>query len=475
MQSRRIDLNAAAIALASAGLALALTAASAARADSPGPAAPAAPASTTTPATPATSAAPPATVTVLHCGHLLDTVTGKLLGATTIVIEGKRVREVSGGTGTAPGATEVELGDQTCLPGLIDSHTHLTSQTSPSQYVDQFRWNIADYAVRSTVYARRTLLAGFTTVRNLGDRDNESVALRNAINAGLLPGPRIYTAGVPIGSTGGHADPTDGYRADLAGDPGPEVGIINSPEEAVKAVRQHYKVGDDLIKIMPSGGVLDESASGDNSQLTLEEIRAVVATAHDYGFTVAAHAHGAEAIRRAVVAGVDSIEHGTYMDAEDMRLMVEHGTWYVPTIIAGDFVARQSKVPGYYPPQVAAKAAAIGPLILGTAGRAYKAHVKIAFGTDASVYPHGQNAHEFELMVQAGMPPVFALQAATINAAQLLKREQDLGSVAAGKLADVVAVPGDPTTDISRMLHVSFVMKDGVVYKLKDTPVDPGS
>jgi imidazolonepropionase-like amidohydrolase len=420
------------------------------------------------------SPVPAPAVTVLHCGHLLDPIGGKLLGATTIVVAGKRVQEVQSGTTTAPGAAEIDLGDQTCLPGLIDSHTHLTSETSPTQYVDQFRWNIADYAVRSTVYARRTLLAGFTTVRNVGDRANESVALRNAINAGLLPGPRIFTAGVPIGSTGGHADPTDGYRADLAGDPGPKIGIIDSPDDAVKAVRGHYKVGDDLIKIMPSGGVLDESASGDNAQLTLEEIRAVVATAHDYGFTVAAHAHGAEAIRRAVLGGVDSIEHGTFMDAEDMKLMVEHGTWYVPTIIAGDFVARQSKVPGYYPPQVAAKAAAIGPLILGTAGRAYKAHVKIAFGTDAAVYPHGQNAHEFELMVQAGMPPMFALQAATINAAQLLKRDKDLGSVAAGKLADVVAVAGDPTTDISRMLNVSFVMKDGVVYKLKGTPVETG-
>jgi imidazolonepropionase-like amidohydrolase len=426
-------------------------------------------------AAPAAQAQSPASapaVTALHCGHLLDSVAGKLLGATTIVVAGKRVQEVQSGTTTPPGATEIDLGDQTCLPGLIDSHTHLTSETSPTQYVDQFHWNIADYAVRSTVYARRTLLAGFTTVRNVGDQANESVALRNAINAGLLPGPRIFTAGVPIGSTGGHADQSDGYRADLAGDPGPLVGIINSPDDAVKAVREHYKVGDDLIKIMPSGGVLDESASGDNAQLTLEEIRAVVSTAHDYGFTVAAHAHGAEAIRRAVLGGVDSIEHGTYMDAEDMKLMVEHGTWYVPTIIAGDFVARQSKVPGYYPPQVAAKAAAIGPLILGTAGRAYKAHVKIAFGTDAAVYPHGQNAHEFELMVQAGMPPLFALQAATINAAQLLKRDKDLGSVAVGKLADVVAVPGDPTTDISRMLNVSFVMKDGVVYKLKGTPVD---
>jgi len=308
---------------------------------------------------------------------------------------------------------------------------------------------------------------------NLGDIGNESAALRNAINAGVLPGPRIFTAGQAIGSTGGHADPTNGYRLDLAGDPGPTVGIINGPEEAVKAVRLHYKEGDDLIKIMPSGGVLDESASGDNSQLTLEEIRAVVSTAHDYGFTVAAHAHGAESIRRAVLGGVDSIEHGTYMDAEDMKLMVEHGTWYVPTIIAGDFVARQSKVPGYYPPQVAAKAAAIGPLILATAGRAYKAHVKIAFGTDAAVYPHGQNAHEFELMVEAGMPPMFTLQAATVSAAQLLKHDRELGSIAKGKAADVIAVPGDPLANISLMKQVSFVMKDGVVYKLNGAPVEP--
>jgi imidazolonepropionase-like amidohydrolase len=255
MLNRTIDRNAAATALAATGLAMAVGLGADAWAESPATATPMAPA---------------ATVTVLHCGHLLDSVGGKLLGATTIVVEGKRVREVTSGTTTAPGAVEIELGDQTCLPGLIDSHTHLTEQTSPSQYVDQFRWNIADYAVRSTIYARRTLLAGFTTVRNVGDRENESVALRNAINAGLLPGPRIFTAGVPIGSTGGHADPTDGYRADLAGDPGPKIGIINSPDEAVKAVREHYKMSDDLIKIMPSGGVLDESASGDNSQLTLE-------------------------------------------------------------------------------------------------------------------------------------------------------------------------------------------------------------
>jgi imidazolonepropionase-like amidohydrolase len=401
----------------------------------------------------------------VHCGHLIDTEGGKMLGESTVLISGKRIQSVMGGHQTPAGATEIDLSNETCLPGLIDSHTHLTHQTSPSAYADKFHWNEADYALRATVFARRTLLAGFTTVRNVGDQEYDSVALRNAINAGVIEGPRIFTAGIAIGSSGGHADPTNGYRQDLAGDPGAAQGIINSAEDAAKAVRLHYKNGADLIKIMPSGGVLDENPNGDNPQLTLDEVRAIVNTAHDYGFTVAAHAHGAEAIRRAVIGGVDSIEHGTFMNDEDMKLMKERGTWYVPTIIAGDFVASKAKVPGYYPPQVAAKAAAIGPLILGTAGRAYKSGIKIAFGTDAGVYPHGQNAHELELMVQAGMPAMFALQAATTHGAQLLKHEKDIGSLAAGKYADVIAVAGNPLEDISVMKRVSFVMKEGAVYK----------
>ena len=413
----------------------------------------------------------PGGVTALLCGHLIDTVAGKVLGESTIVIESGHVREVLNGLQAPAGATAIDLKSQTCMPGLIDAHTHLTGQTSRTEYVDRYHWNVADNAIRSTVYARRTLLAGFTTVRNLGDGDNESAALRNAINAGIVPGPRIFTAGKAIGTTGGHADPMNGLNQELSRDLGAVDGIINGTDDAMKAVREHYKLGDDLIKIMPSGGVLDEGASGENSQMTLEEIRAIVSTAHDYGFAVAAHAHGAEAIRRAVIGGVDSIEHGTFMDAEDMKLMVEHGTYYVPTIIAGDFVARQAKIPGYYPPTIARKAQEIGPLIQATAGRAYKAHVKIAFGTDAAVYPHGQNAHEFELMVGAGMPPMFCIQAATVSAAALL-RQKDLGSVTPGKIADVVAVPGNPIDDISLMKQVTFVMKDGVVYKLNSVPVD---
>jgi len=417
----------------------------------------------------ATTPALGAGTTVLHCERFVDTTAGKLLGETSIVVEGTRIREVRPGRIDVAGATPVELAGRTCLPGLIDSHTHLTGETSPTGYNDQFRWNVADYAIRSTVYARRTLEAGFTTVRNLGDNDGESIALRNAIDAGIVPGPRIFTAGTAIGSTGGHADGSNGYRKDLAGDPGPKQGIVNGVDDAWKAVRQHYKDGADLIKIMPSGGVLDEGSSVDNAQMTLEEVKAVVAAAHDYGFVVGAHAHGAEGIRRAVVGGVDSIEHGTFMDDEDVRLMKQHGTWYVPTIIAGRYVEEKANVPGYYPPQVAAKAKQVGPLIQQTAGRAYRAGVKIAFGTDAAVYPHGQNAKEFQYMVEAGMPPMFVLQAATTHAAELLRKSKDLGSLEAGKLADVVAVDGNPLDDITRMQHVSFVMKDGVVYRGTDT------
>ncbi len=402
----------------------------------------------------------------ITCGHLFDAPAGVMRGPSTLVIDGDRISEVRDGLMTDDVAKVIDLTKMTCLPGLIDAHTHLMMEMGPKSSLERTRLNGSDYAFRSTVYARRTLMAGFTTVRNLGDSDGQdSVALRNAVNAGIVLGPRIYTAGAAIGSTGGHADPTNGLAMEFAGDPGISDGIINSVDDAAKAIRLHYKRGVDAIKIMPSGGVLDEGASGENPQLTLEEIRALVATARDYGFTVAAHAHGKEAIRRAVIGGVDSIEHGTFLDDETFRLMKEHGTWYVPTITAGAYVAEKAKVPGFYPPQVARKALEIGPQIQATAGRAYRAGVKMAFGTDAGVYPHGTNAHEFELLVGAGIPASYALQTATINAATLLHHENDLGALSAGHYADVIAVAGDPLQDVGTLRSVTFVMKAGTIYK----------
>lgn len=407
-----------------------------------------------------------AELTALHCGHLFDAVNARLLDAHTIVIEGNRIREVRPGQVAIEGANVIDLGAQTCLPGLIDMHVHLSSQTSPQAYSEGFRLNPEDFALRSVGYAERTLMAGFTSVRDLGG--NVALSLRDAINQGLVRGPRITAAGKSIATTGGHADPRNGVNRDLLhafGYPGPEDGVISGPIEARRAVRQRYKEGSDVIKITATGGVLSFAKSGDNPQFMQDEIEAIVRTAHDYGYRTAAHAHGAEGMKRAVLAGIDSIEHGTYMTDEIRRLMKEKGTWYVPTITAGVFVAEMAAKPGYYPEIVRPKALAVGPQIQKTFAATYKAGVRIAFGTDAGVYPHGDNAREFELMVQAGMPANEALQAATRNAAQLLGQWEQVGSIEAGKLADVVAVPGDPLAQIALMRQVDFVMKDGTVYR----------
>jgi imidazolonepropionase-like amidohydrolase len=348
----------------------------------------------------------------------------------------------------------------------MDMHVHLTSEYSRSSAGDAFRKNGTDVALDGAMFAERTLMAGFTTVRDLGDSFRASIALRNAINAGKVPGPRIFAAGKSIATTGGHADPTNGWGEHLGGtEVGPVEGVINGPEQAAQAVRQRYKDGSDVIKITATGGVLSIAKNGLNPQFTEEEIRAVVATARDYGFTVAAHAHGAEGLKRAVRAGVDTIEHGTFMDDEGMKLMKERGTWYVPTITAGRWVYDRSQEPGFLPEIVRPKAATIGPLIQATFGKAYKAGVKILFGTDTGVSAHGDNAREFALMVEAGMPAMAAIQSATSVPAKFLGIDDRLGSVQVGKIADLVAVSGDPLADITAMQRLHFVMKDGVVHR----------
>jgi imidazolonepropionase-like amidohydrolase len=404
--------------------------------------------------------------TIIHAGRMIDGESDELRREVSIVIEeGHITRIAEGYVAAGEGDTLVSLRDYTVMPGLLDMHTHLMSQHSKESYTERFFMDQAEYALRSTVHARRTLMAGFTTVRDLGDNGVNSIALRKAISEGWVVGPRIFTSAKSLATTGGHADPSNALRGDYRRDPGPVEGVINGVDDARKAVRQRYKDGADLIKLTATGGILSLAASGHNPQFTDEELKAVVTTARDYNMTVAVHAHGSEGMKRAVLAGVDSIEHGTFMTDEVIKLMIEKGTYWVPTNMAGEWVAEKAKDANYFPPVVRAKAAAIGPAIRATFRKAQAAGVKIAFGTDSGVSAHGDNAREFELMVEGGMPPMKAIQSATREAAKLLKIEERLGTLAEKKLADVVAVEGNPLEDIRAMRRVVFVMKEGVVFK----------
>lgn len=399
--------------------------------------------------------------TVVNCGATIDVIAKKLTGPKSFVISDQRISSNT----MSDAAKVIDLSDSTCLPGLIDMHVHLTSQSSPRSYIEEFTLNVADYAYRAGKYANLTLQAGFTSVRNLGDDGTVTASLRNAISQGLATGPRIFTAGRSLATTGGHADPTNGYREDLKGDPHARDGVINGSAEAMKAVRQRYKDGADLIKITATGGVLSTAKSGQNPQFMDEELEAIIKTAKDYGFKVAAHAHGAEGMKRAIRAGIDSIEHGTLMDDETRKLMKKHGTYLVPTILAGEFVAQKAKIDGYFPEIIRPKAAAIGPQLKSNFAKAHKAGVKIAFGTDSGVSKHGDNAQEFKLMVDTGMPEIEAIRAATVYAADLLGESDNLGSLEVGKYADIIAVKGNPLEDISLLENIGFVMKGGTVYK----------
>ena len=401
--------------------------------------------------------------TVIHAGRLIDVDASEVLTERSIVIENDEIVAVE--AGYVDGDTVIDLRDATVMPGWIDMHVHIASQTSPDRQLESFTLDPQDSAYRSVPYAEVTLMAGFTTVRDLGTSHGLAQSLRDAIAQGHVIGPRIFTAGKSIATTGGHADPSNGRSRALAEDPGPMDGVVNSTDGAWKAVRARYKEGSDLIKITATGGVLSQAKSGQNPQFRVEEIEAIVAAARDYGFRVAAHAHGTEGMKRAVLGGVDSIEHGTFMTDEVIRLMKREGTWYVPTILAGRFVGEKAEEPGYFSEMVRPKAAAIGPKIQDTFARAYQAGVKIAFGTDTGVSPHGDNWREFGYMIESGMPAMEAIVSATRSAAELLDQSERLGSIAPGKLADVIAVPGDPLTDTSQFGKVHFVMKNGKVYK----------
>jgi imidazolonepropionase-like amidohydrolase len=403
--------------------------------------------------------------TYIWCGTLIDGISNEPRKNMTIVVEKNKIIVVENGF-SKPGTADktIDLKTKTVTPGWIDMHVHFEGETKKGNLADRFTLNPTDVAFESLKYANVTLMAGFTSVRDLGG-SGVNISLRNAINKGLVIGPRIYTAGKSIATTGGHADPTNGYRKDLMGNPGPNEGVINGVEDAYKAVRQRYKEGSDLIKITATGGVLSQAKDGANAQFTEEEIKAIVATAKDYGFKVAAHAHGAEGMKRAIRAGVNSIEHGTFMDDEGIQLMKQYGTYLVPTITAGKATADSAKILGYYSDIVTPKALTTGPQIQATFAKAYKAGVKIAFGTDAGVFPHGKNWMEFGYMIEAGMPAMEAIKAATISAAELLSQKHAIGSIETGKLADIVAVDGDPLKDATIFGKVVFVMKDGVVYK----------
>ena len=403
--------------------------------------------------------------TLVQAGRLLDG-TGAQTERVTVIVEDGRIASVESGFDRGgAGDTVIDLRDATLMPGFFDLHVHLTGEQSPASYIERITFNPADTTIRAVIYAKRTLDAGFTTVRDLGGETQVIVGLRNAIDQGLIDGPKIFAATSSLASTGGHGDSTNGMPVRWQTDPGPAEGIVNSVADARKAVRQRYKQGADTIKITATGGVLSLAKSGQNPQFTVAEIEEIVRTANDYGFIVAAHAHGTEGMKRAVLGGVTTIEHGTYMTEEVMELMKERGTYFVPTISAGKFVAEKAAIDGYFPPIIRPKAAAIGPVIAETFAAAVQAGVPIAFGTDCGVCPHGSNAKEFQYMVEGGMAPMDAIRSATQTAAQVLRVDDTVGTVEPGKLADLVAVRGNPLEDIELLQDVSFVMKGGRVVK----------
>jgi imidazolonepropionase-like amidohydrolase len=413
-------------------------------------------------------------VVLVHAGRLLDKPGQRPRGQSTIVVRNGKVEAVRDGFVAAdafPGATQIDLKEQFVLPGLIDSHVHLDSdKAGQAGLIEQLTNSDAYVAYEAAVNARKTLEAGFTSVRNLGESTGATLALRDAIAAGKLPGPRIVDAGTGISTTSGHGDHTLGLAPELA-EHAPETNLCDGPESCRRAVRMQVRRGADVIKIMTTGGVNSRIGAGVGKQMFDDEAQALIETAHLYGKKVAVHAHGADGINLALKYGADSIEHGTLTDAESVKLFLKSGAYYVPTLsTVNGYLERIAKDPNAYPPEVRKKIDWRIQITGKALELAYPRGVKIAFGTDAGVSKHGRNADEFELMVKHGMPAAAAIKAATLNAADLLGIAAEAGSIEPGKRADMIAVAGDPLSDVTVLKRVSFVMKDGIVHKRQAAP-----